>query len=122
MKPPLPEQIAKLPKWAQNYVKSLERERDDARRTEKKYRDMQTPSAFFEEYQGPKHQEVRYIQAINLCCVWRGVRLLISAHDFGNAGHGINLQWEDADRHGKDVAFIPQSFQSARLVSKAEMD
>lgn len=120
MKPPEPEQIAKLPKWAQEYIVSLKRERDGALRTEKEYRDTQTPSAFFEEYQGPKNNEVRYIQAINLCCVWRGVRLRISAHDYGNSGHGINLQWSSEPPSG-DVAFIPSSHQQARLVSREDM-
>lgn len=121
MKPPEPEQIAKLPKWAQEYIVRLERDRDDARRTEKAYRDEQTPSPFFQEYQGNGLNELRYIQAHTICVQWRGVRLRVDAHGYGNRGEGIHLQWEDENRSMAECAFIPQSFQSARIVSKKDM-
>ncbi len=118
---PTPEQIAKLPVWAQGHIKDLTRQRDTAKKEHSEFLDSQTKSAFYEEFLGDKMEKRRYVQADNMVCEWRGVRLRISAHDYGNSGVGILLQWEDSERHGRDVAFIPGSFQYARLVSKDDM-
>lgn len=114
--------ISKLPKWAQSHIEDLTRERDSAKRELAESLDNQTPSAFYEEFVGEQHKERRYIQTINLVCEWRGVRLRISAHDYGNNGCGIGLQWECLSRSVREVAFIPSSCQAARLVAKEDME
>lgn len=68
---------------------------------------------------GPTHRK-RYIQARSICVEWRGVKLTVDAHEYGQSGHGIMLQWEGTHRTDQ-VAFVPHSFQSAKLVSKQDM-
>lgn len=42
-----PEQFARLPKWAQEHITTLARQRDDARRLRDRLLDKQTPSPFY---------------------------------------------------------------------------
>ncbi len=115
--------VAKLPVWAQEYIQQLTRERDNALRDQREYIDTQTPSPFYVDYDGPENRDKRFVQAHHMTVVWKGVELHISANDYGNSGPGIRLQWGRSGRHGSgDVAFIPGSYQSARLVAKADMD
>jgi hypothetical protein len=117
MNKPTPEQIAKLPKWAQQVF----RERDEAIRALAEYRDEQTPSPFYQDYQGTTHTEKRFIQAREVVADFEGVRVRVTCFNSGQHGPGIRLQWEDSKRHGKEVALIPVSYQYARLVAKADM-
>jgi hypothetical protein len=124
---PTPEQLAKLPKWALEYVKDLENQREQAIRTLNEFVDDQTPSPFYYEdnpctgeSSGPIGKR-RYIQAHNMEVFWRGVHLTISAHSYGNSGEGIHLQWEGGVRTGHDVAMIPSSYQRVRLVLPEDM-
>lgn len=109
-----PEQLAKLPKWAQEKIRVLEmrlRERDedlDALRNNK-------PSDFYYEPEiagGPKV----YVPAYSITCVKSGVILEISPRTNSS---GIDLRW-GTEKHG-EVAFIPRSWQQACLVSKENM-
>lgn len=126
---PTPEQIAKLPKWAQDEIKSLARQRDAAIRALNEYVDNQTESPFYTEdnectgeQSGPTNRR-RYIQAHKIEVQWRGVYLRVDANDFGQSGHGIRIQWSGGDGRltGREVAFIPGSYQQARLVAKEDM-
>lgn len=123
-----PEQIAKLPRWAQEHIKDLERQREVAVRALDEYVDAQTESPFYTldnectgERQGPTFRK-RYIQAHSIEVEWRGVVLSVDANDYGQVGGGIRLKWEAGGKHAsKDAAFIPSSYQSARIVSKEDM-
>jgi hypothetical protein len=42
-------EVTKLPKWAQEHIQTIERQRDHATATLKKFLDSQTPSSFFVE-------------------------------------------------------------------------
>ncbi len=124
---PTPEQIAKLPKWAQEYIKDVSREREVSLRTLNAFQDEQTPSPFYVEENlctgeasGPTTKR-RYIQAHSVEVYFRGVHLTVDANEFGNSGSGIRLQWSSKERGGGDAAFIPTSYQSARIVSKEDM-
>lgn len=120
MNEPTEEQLLKLPKWAQDHIARLERQRNDAIKERTEYLDAQTPAPFYEEYVGASLKERRYIQASTLVCEWRGVKLRIDAHDYGNRGCGISLHWSGIK--DREVALIPGSHQQARLVSKEDMD
>jgi hypothetical protein len=121
------EQIAKLPKWARDHIDSLARQRAVAVKELDEYCNSQKQSPFFTEdmactgeSSGPSHR-VRYIQAHTVCVVWRGVHLRIDAHGYGNRSDGISLSWGAGKCVTRDVAMIPQSYNSVRLVAKEDM-
>ena len=112
----------KLPKWAQDYIKTLQRERQAAVDSLNQYLDNQSPSSFFildlvstGEKVGPSFKQ-RFIQTHNMEVVHDGVYLRIVLRK-----GQIDLQWRDADEHHREVALIPSSYMSARLVSKENM-
>jgi hypothetical protein len=127
MNAPTPEQIQKLPKWAQDYIQNLAREREMSVRALNEFCDNDTPSPFYfegmvcnGETQGPSSKR-RYIQANSITVVWRGIELQVDAHDYGNRGSGIGLRWSTADRAMREAAFVPESYQSARIVAREDM-
>ncbi len=112
--------ITKLPKWAQDHIRNLERERDTAIRGLNEYIDNQTKSPFyFSDYlctgenAGPTSKVV-YIQTNQMTVEHAGVQLDLLLRD----GY-IDMNW--SGEHRVEVAFIPQMHQSARLVSKENM-
>ncbi len=118
---PTPEQIEKLPKWTQEYIKDLERQRENAIRALNEYCDNQTPAPFsVREYEstgegfGPS-RKVRYIQADRMEIQWQGVSLEIILRE-----DNIDLQWRGASIM-EDCAFIPRSYQQAALKSRNKM-
>lgn len=124
---PTPEQLSKLPKWAQDHIRDIARQRETAVNVLNEFVNDDTPSPFFfEDYactgecQGPSNKR-RYIQAHSVTVVWRGVELRVSANDYGNSGRGIGLSWGTEGGRHQDVAFIPSNYLSARLVSKEDM-
>lgn len=115
--------INKLPKWAQEYIHELERQRDVAVHEMEEYLDNQTPSAFYvydlvtiPDEKSRTRSVIRYIQTHRMEVEHDGVHLNIILRD----GY-IDLHWGLPDYHHGDVAFIPQSYNSARLVAKENM-
>jgi hypothetical protein len=121
-----PEQIAKLPKWAQDHINAITRERDISVRSLNEYCDSTTPSPFeISEYvcTGEKHgpsMKRRYIQAHTITVKWRGIELCVGANDYGHSGNGIRLTWSGKNGHD-DCALIPVSHQTAVIKSKEDM-
>ena len=119
------ERIAKLPKWAREYIEKLERERDIAVRDLRQSLDTQTPSPFFVEDRvsggkvGTWDYKCRYVQTHKITVEYKGIHLEVYAKLDEN---GIDLQWGSPDEGPHhDIALIPASHQSARLVSKENM-
>lgn len=120
-----PENLAKLPKWAHEGIQALIRERDMAVRTLNEFQDSQKPSKiFFESHpclgegvgQGPTAKTC-YVQSKVITIRNAGVELRVSAfHD-----DKIELSWGHPDRICCDVAFIPECYQSARIVHPDHM-
>jgi hypothetical protein len=115
--------IAKLPKWAQEHIKGLERERFVAVRSLNEFTDKQTPSPFYHEdyvcsgeQQGPTKKR-NYIQASSLIVESFGIELTVILRDEEKA---IDLQWVGVNLHGH-VAMIPRSFQKVYLVSSKHL-
>jgi hypothetical protein len=123
---PTPEQITKLPKWVQDHIKDITRERDVSVHSLNEYCDESTPSPFeisehvcTGETQGPSLKR-RYIQAHTITVRWRGVELIVYANDY-NHRDGIEIQWSSDNGAHSECAFIPKSYQQAVIKSKEGM-
>lgn len=118
-----PANISKLPKWAQDHIANIARQRDVAVRELSEYVDNQTPAKFFTESlvclsDGSPEFVKRYIQADTITVEFMGVRLRVDAHDHNKMhGKGIRIKWEPVARKCGDVAMIPYSSCSVRLIS-----
>jgi hypothetical protein len=120
--------ISKLPLWAQDHIKSLERERETAIRALNEYCDVQTPSPFyFDELEstgeegGPTTKR-RYFQGQNISIDWKGVHVDIYLRMEGPQGDSsIEISWDSAGHTGTEIAMIPKSFQRVALVAKENM-
>lgn len=120
MMKPTAEQIAKLPKWAQEHIANIERERDVSIRALNKSIDTTTESPFYyetfectgEEDKGPSMKRY-YYQAHNMTVVHLGVEATIYLRD-----RGINISYSSPDTVGlrKEIAIMPDCHQSITLV------
>jgi C4-dicarboxylate-specific signal transduction histidine kinase len=128
---PTQEQIAKLPQWAQRHIETLDRQREAALRALRQFTDEQTASPFsFDEHacignRGPD-TFTRFVQARVMTVSHAGVMLTVRCWE----PNEIGLQWGAYDEGGPrsraymqqdEVAFVPASFQSARLVAHQHM-
>lgn len=119
---PSPEKVAKLPKWAQEYIADLERRQKTAETHFREHIDKQTPSdMFYDEYLcvGEKSDSFRrYVQTDRLTVQHDGVRLdiLLRPED-----KGIELQWDDEHRRCREIAMVPTSFQKVKLIRKEDI-
>ena len=123
MTTPTPEQIEKLPKWAQEHIKDLDRRMVIAERTLNEYKDTQTPSAFFVDDLvcigggSPKFMR-KYIQTNKISVVRDGVRVDILLRQDEK---GIEIAWSDEDRGCRELAMVPTSFQKIKVVKKEDI-
>ena len=122
MSDPTPEQLAKLPQWAQKHLADVKRQRDVAIRALDAYVDSQPPSPFYTEdlactgeQSGPTIRK-RYIQAHALCVDHDGVHLDIILRD-----KQIDLSWGRGRYKEGEVAAVPSSWQAMRLVAKENL-
>ena len=117
------DRISKLPKWVQEHIKNIQRQRDVAVRALNESCDNQTESPIYyedflctgeSETKGPTPKR-KYIQSHGRITINHdGVELDVLCHE----GY-IDLRWGN-DIHS-DIAFIPDIYQGARLVSKENM-
>lgn len=124
MNKPTPDQISKLPRWAQEHIATLERERFVSVRALNEYQDSQTESPFrywdyipTGETSGPT-QKTRFIQTNKIEAHWAGVELTILLR---HGSDEIDMHWGAQNRAISEVAMIPYSFGSVRLKSKESM-
>ena len=136
MKPewPTPELIAKLPKWAQDRIRTLERERLEALRALNNHVDNQKPSQiYWEEYlstgegtgwtggTGPSVKRF-YVQTNRVVVECAGVQLQVDCHEATSMhDDGIELKWSDPTGLQNMTAFVPTSFQRATLIAQHNM-
>jgi len=120
---PTPEQLEKLPKWAQEYIKDLDRRMVVSERTLKEYTDTQTPAEFFIDdlvcigEGSPKFMR-KFIQTNKMSVLRDGVRVdILLRHD----EKGIEIGWSDEQRGCREIAMIPTSFQKIKLVQKEDI-
>lgn len=115
--------VSKLPKWAQEKIRSLEREKAASINALNRYLDEQTGSCFSVqelvstgEKVGPSFK-TRFVQAHKMNVRHAGLDLSISTLD----ERGIELAWTPINQSIDDVAFIPVSFQRAMLIHPDNM-
>lgn len=131
MKDIQPKQLAKLPKWAQEEFTDMKRERDNCVQALADFESSQEPTPIFVQghisdgqQPGPRFYP-RYVKARTLQIVWQGVDLRIVLREGGHMNDNcIDLQWSDTEgktREELGVAFVPHSYNAARLVSKANL-
>lgn len=119
-------QRAKLPKYAQEYIRNIERERACALECLRRTLDDQTPSKVkttsFEsigEQPGPSLL-TRYFQVEggSVEITHKGVTLTVSG--FYNESNDMQLSWRtEGGLSGLAIAFVPTAYQQARLVNLA---
>lgn len=119
---PTKEQIEKLPKWAQEYIRDVNREREVAVAALNRWVDDQTPAPIYVneleclgEQRGPSHK-VRYVQGNRLRVDFADVALEVVLRD-----DVIDMQWSAPNYRTGDICFQPRSFQAAYLVAKKNM-
>lgn len=118
-----PFNVTKLPKWAQEYIQDLRRERETAIETLNEYLEHQRPSPFFVsdlvstgEERGPSLKKW-YIQSRRVEVEHAGVYLHIMLRD-----DCIELSYNAPEKYASgNVALIPHSFQMIHLVNKRNM-
>lgn len=122
MNKPTQAQIDKLPKWVQEHIKTLERERAVSIQALDDYLSTNTWSPFSiedtictGEHQGPT-TKTRYIKTEEMRVEHAGIELYIHCDD-----KCIVLQWEDSEQLGCEVAVVPQSYQRIHLISRNNM-
>lgn len=110
------EKINKLPKWAQEYIEKLERERNIAIQELDEYLNSQKESPFYvREFELGRFFN-RYIQTHRMDVQHGDVHLSILLRE-----NHIDLSWSNDESGSNEVAFIPTSFQAAKLVSKKNL-
>jgi hypothetical protein len=122
------EELAKLPKWAQDKVKDLSRERDVAVRYLNEWVDDQTPSPIsimemvcVGEQQGPSIKK-RYIQATDVEFVWKGIELTVALREGGpQHDNAIQLSWGSEKRGMAHVCMMPLAYNRVQLITKENM-
>ena len=120
---PTPEQIKKLPVWAQEHIKDLDRRMVLAERALNEYNDSQTPSEFYyEDYVcvgggSPKYFR-RYLQTNKVTIVHEGVQVdvLVREHE-----PEIEIGWSDPNRLVREVAMVPKSFQQIKIIHPSKI-
>lgn len=119
MSTPTPEQLAKLPVWAEKYIRTLENEGEMARRNLNKFTDNSTESPIYvEEYNLGK----RFIQARSVIAEWASVKveIYLPRKDDAQRDFGPEIKWQSKHILGH-VAMVPSHFQCVRLLAKENM-
>lgn len=110
--------VTKLPKWAQDRIRDLERQRDTAIRTLHEFRDAEKPSGVYVEdhactgeVQGPTLYR-HYIQSREVMFEVGSLKLAVRLPWDRNGSDGITLQWEDTARRilHRSPGFVPLSY------------
>ena len=121
----IPPDLSRQPKYVQDYVEKIERERDTAIKALNEYHDDQSPSPFFvddlmclgEGKTGGPTSTRRYLPGVHRLLVnYKGVLLTIVLRE-----KQIDLSWGDSQIYRGDIAMVPSGFQSAYLISASNM-
>lgn len=76
--------LTKLPKWAQEYITAVERQRDHANESMERFLDSQTPSDFFVEEFSQKKMIKHYVQTNKITVKMDGKEIYINKEQDGS--------------------------------------
>lgn len=116
-------QISKLPKWAQEHIRQLQRQRDIAVRELREYMDSQTESKVYYDdltclENGAPSQLRRYVQTNKIAIVHEGVELDI----YAAPGDGIRIRF-GVMKHGRHrIASIRPNATNSISILASEVD
>ena len=117
---PTPEQLAKLPKWAQEHIEDMDRRAVVAERTLREFYDNSTPSEFYtEDWDAEQNKMVRrYVQTHRLSIERDGLKvdLLLRQDD-----PGVDITWCDETRLCCQVPLIPEGLNHVRIMLKKDL-
>ena len=122
---PTQEQLNKLPKWAQDHIRDIQRQRDIAVLRLDEMVDSQTPSPIYideldcTENGSPKCRRT-YIQSNRICVEYAGVTLSIYCPQPNDSQrlYGIDLSYSETKSRSGYVAIISRSFGNIQLLTK----
>lgn len=113
----------KFPKWVQEHIERIERERDQAVLALNQYVDSQTTSQIFYddavctgEGSGPSFKRV-YVQSSDIQIHYAGVHLDVSL-----VGDCIKLKWEGFGGKNIRVGFIPTTYCGEMLLALKQIE
>lgn len=115
--------IHKLPKWAQQHIKDLERRLDVAKRKLDEYTNDQSPDKFYVQDflcdENPPRSVTHHIQGSSISCKHAGVMLRVLCRE-GRSQCGrphIDITYTTEDEHPiQEVVLQPYSFNAIRLM------
>lgn len=120
--------INKLPKWAQEYIGAIERERDSAKDAVARMSDTQTPSPIFvQEWVSCSNRVKHFIQGDRVIVEHAGVHLevFLARKNDSQRMYGVELSYSDAGGiHGLGacgVAVYPRSSNTIQLVHQKNL-
>src|SRR5688572_7213962 len=113
--------VSKLPKWAQDHIRHLDKERVEARNALQRFCAIQTPTKvhYVDFVMQPEGPTVKcFVPSDRVTFTNAGVVLEVTVAE----KRGIRLQWYGSDRMtNRDAALIPESHQAVWLVSRENM-
>lgn len=117
---PTPEQIAKLPKWAQDHITALTRQRDTAVRQMNEAADKDTPAPFFFEdhvciKDGSPDVVRRYIQSRWIRFEHLGLSVTLLLREMHRGKYVLDIQYGGAMRLNEEILMQPRSYQNIYL-------
>jgi len=117
---PTPDQIDKLPKWAQEHIENLDRRAVIAERTLREFYDNSTPSEFYTwDWDAEQNKTVqRFIQTHKMT-IHRGtlrVEVLLRQDD-----PGVDITWSDESRLCNQVPLITEGLNHVRVMLKKDL-
>ena len=128
MSVPTPEQIKKLPQWAQSYITGLQRQREEAVSTLSRFHDDQeiqpirVPEHVCDQEKGGPRFLQRYVKGRSIEIDWMGISLRITLKKEDSMNDNcIDLSWDNKSpytREERGVAVVPHAWNAIRLVAK----
>ena len=117
------DRMTSLPKWAQDHIRDLQRQRDVALRALNTFCDKQTPSSIYVEDNpctgeetGPVNKR-HYIQSHTVTIKHARVWLIVLCQD-----DSIHLHFGNEDESCRNIALQPIASNAIRLVAKEYLD